>query len=256
MGDVKLALLLGAMLGKLVAVGMFLGMLRALVPVDRPPRPARQGGPQDGHPVRAVPGARRASSPSSRASRSGTGTARSATEHRGAGIPLHTWNSGFPLHRARGTRPHPVRVNPHKLHVPRDQAPDGTADSSIEGSVADYQRPGGLRTAGQDGAAAPGQGLPGVVPLNEAAELLADLLGATGLLTADKLASARSRTAQGSLRPGARRRGRHPAARSRRRSRTATSCRWSSSRTRRSRRTPRPRSRRTCSSASSRCRTS
>ena len=32
MGDVKLALLLGAMLGKLVAVGMFLGMLSALVP--------------------------------------------------------------------------------------------------------------------------------------------------------------------------------------------------------------------------------
>jgi leader peptidase (prepilin peptidase)/N-methyltransferase len=32
MGDVKLALLLGAMLGKLVSVGMFLGMLAALVP--------------------------------------------------------------------------------------------------------------------------------------------------------------------------------------------------------------------------------
>jgi leader peptidase (prepilin peptidase)/N-methyltransferase len=32
MGDVKLALLLGAMLGKLVVVGMFLGMLSALVP--------------------------------------------------------------------------------------------------------------------------------------------------------------------------------------------------------------------------------
>jgi leader peptidase (prepilin peptidase)/N-methyltransferase len=32
MGDVKLALLLGAMLGKLVAVGMFLGMLSALIP--------------------------------------------------------------------------------------------------------------------------------------------------------------------------------------------------------------------------------
>jgi leader peptidase (prepilin peptidase)/N-methyltransferase len=32
MGDVKLALLLGAMLGKLVTVGMFLGMLSALVP--------------------------------------------------------------------------------------------------------------------------------------------------------------------------------------------------------------------------------
>jgi leader peptidase (prepilin peptidase)/N-methyltransferase len=32
MGDVKLALLLGAMLGKLVAVGLMLGMLSALVP--------------------------------------------------------------------------------------------------------------------------------------------------------------------------------------------------------------------------------
>ena len=32
MGDVKLALLLGAMLGKLVAVGLMLGMLFALVP--------------------------------------------------------------------------------------------------------------------------------------------------------------------------------------------------------------------------------
>ena len=65
--------------------------------------------------------------------------------------------------------------------------------------MADYQRPGGLRTAGQDGAAAEGQGLPGAVPINESAELLADLLGATGLLTADKLASARSRTTQGSF---------------------------------------------------------
>ena len=65
--------------------------------------------------------------------------------------------------------------------------------------MADYQRPGGLRTAGQDGAAAQGQGLPGAVPLNESAELLADLLGATGLLTADKLASARARAGQGSL---------------------------------------------------------
>jgi type IV pilus assembly protein PilB len=65
--------------------------------------------------------------------------------------------------------------------------------------VADYQRPGGLRTAGQEGAAAEGQGLPGAVPINEVGELLADLLGATGLLTADKLASARSRTSQGSF---------------------------------------------------------
>jgi type IV pilus assembly protein PilB len=65
--------------------------------------------------------------------------------------------------------------------------------------VADYQRPSGLRSAGQDGAATQGQGLPGAVPINESAELLADLLGATGLLTADKLASARSRTAQGSF---------------------------------------------------------
>ena len=65
--------------------------------------------------------------------------------------------------------------------------------------MSDYQRPGGLRTAGQEGAAAQGQGLPGAVPINEAAELLADLLGATGLLTADKLASARSRTSQGSF---------------------------------------------------------
>jgi type IV pilus assembly protein PilB len=65
--------------------------------------------------------------------------------------------------------------------------------------VADYQRPGGLRTAGQDGAATQGQGLPGAVPINELGELLADLLGATGLLTADKLASARSRAGQGSF---------------------------------------------------------
>jgi prepilin signal peptidase PulO-like enzyme (type II secretory pathway) len=32
MGDVKLALLLGAMLGRLVGVGLMLGMLAALVP--------------------------------------------------------------------------------------------------------------------------------------------------------------------------------------------------------------------------------
>ncbi|MDX6516579.1 MAG: type pilus assembly protein PilB, partial [Gaiellaceae bacterium] len=65
--------------------------------------------------------------------------------------------------------------------------------------MADYQRPSGLRSAGQDGAATQGQGLPGAVPINESAELLADLLGATGLLTADKLASARSRAGNGSL---------------------------------------------------------
>ena len=65
--------------------------------------------------------------------------------------------------------------------------------------MADYQRPGGLRTAGQEGTAAEGQGLPGAVPINEQAQLLADLLGATGLLTADKLNSALSRASTGSF---------------------------------------------------------
>ena len=56
MGDVKLALLLGAMLGRVVPVGLMLGMLLALIPSVY--LLARHGGegPEDGLPLRAVPG--------------------------------------------------------------------------------------------------------------------------------------------------------------------------------------------------------
>ncbi len=67
MGDVKLALLLGVALGRTVPVAMMIGMLSALVPVDRAARPARQRGAQDGDPVRAVPGPRRRRRPVCRA---------------------------------------------------------------------------------------------------------------------------------------------------------------------------------------------
>ena len=42
MGDVKLALLLGVVLGRTVPVGLMIGMLAALVPVGRAARAARQ----------------------------------------------------------------------------------------------------------------------------------------------------------------------------------------------------------------------
>ena len=59
MGDVKLALLLGAMLGRTVPVAILLGMVAALVPAVVLLCPARLGGPEDGHPARPVPRARR-----------------------------------------------------------------------------------------------------------------------------------------------------------------------------------------------------
>ena len=55
MGDVKLALLMGAALGKLVSVALMLGMIAALVPGALPARAPRTGGPEDGDSVRAVP---------------------------------------------------------------------------------------------------------------------------------------------------------------------------------------------------------
>ena len=55
MGDVKLALLIGAMLGRTVSVALMLGMI-ARPRAERPPaRAPRRGRAQDGHPVRAVP---------------------------------------------------------------------------------------------------------------------------------------------------------------------------------------------------------
>ena len=51
MGDVKLALLMGAVLGKAVAVALMLGMFAALIPGLYPARASRFQGPQDGDPL-------------------------------------------------------------------------------------------------------------------------------------------------------------------------------------------------------------
>ena len=58
MGDVKLALLMGAALGRTVPVALMLGMLAALGPGPLPPRPPRQRRQEDADPVRALPGPR------------------------------------------------------------------------------------------------------------------------------------------------------------------------------------------------------
>jgi type IV pilus assembly protein PilB len=62
-----------------------------------------------------------------------------------------------------------------------------------------FERPPSLRTAGPAGdeTSAPGRPLGGGVPVNELAELVADLITATGLLTPDKLALVRGRAGQG-----------------------------------------------------------
>ena len=59
MGDVKLALLLGAMTGRTVPVALMVGMLAAVVPIRRAVRPPRQRRQEDGDPVCALPVARR-----------------------------------------------------------------------------------------------------------------------------------------------------------------------------------------------------
>ena len=59
MGDVKLALLLGAALGRTVPVALMVGMLCRPRALGRAARAPRLGGAQDGDPVRAVPRARR-----------------------------------------------------------------------------------------------------------------------------------------------------------------------------------------------------
>ena len=59
MGDVKLALLLGAMLGRTVPVALLARNGHGARAGVRPARPPRLGGAQDGHPARPVPRARR-----------------------------------------------------------------------------------------------------------------------------------------------------------------------------------------------------
>ena len=59
MGDVKLALLLGAMLGSTVMLAIMLGLARCARAVGRPARPAWIERAQDGDTARAVPRARR-----------------------------------------------------------------------------------------------------------------------------------------------------------------------------------------------------
>jgi hypothetical protein len=63
------------------------------------------------------------------------------------------------------------------------------ADTSFEGSM-DPEQPHNLRTAGEPlaGAAAPGARLTPTFGVNAVAELVADLIAATGLVPADKLA--------------------------------------------------------------------
>src|ERR671936_188828 len=64
----------------------------------------------------------------------------------------------------------------------------------------DMERPPNLRTAGKAGAAPPGGArLGGTPPINALAELVADLLSATDLVPADKLAVVRGAAGQGSL---------------------------------------------------------
>ena len=75
------------------------------------------------------------------------------------------------------------------------------ADTSNEGYM-DIERPPNLRTPGTDpGSAAPpgGAGLGGAPPINALAELVADLIAATGLVPADKLALVRGAAGMGSL---------------------------------------------------------
>ena len=55
MGDVKLALLMGAALGRTVSVALMVGMLAAMVPSVVPACATRLEGAQDGNPVRSVP---------------------------------------------------------------------------------------------------------------------------------------------------------------------------------------------------------
>ncbi|MDQ2983089.1 MAG: GspE/PulE family protein, partial [Actinomycetota bacterium] len=66
----------------------------------------------------------------------------------------------------------------------------------------EFERPPNLRTAGSDGETrAPESGQPPPPPfgVNATVELVADLLAATGLLSPDKLATARGRAGQGSI---------------------------------------------------------
>ena len=58
MGDVKLALLMGAALGRTVSVALLLGDGRRARPLGRVARASRLEGAEDGDSVRAVPGAR------------------------------------------------------------------------------------------------------------------------------------------------------------------------------------------------------
>ena len=74
MGDVKLALLLGAMLGRDVALALMLGFLAALVPSAVLFVRHGSAGPEDGDPARPVSRSSGRSSRSSPVTRSSTGT--------------------------------------------------------------------------------------------------------------------------------------------------------------------------------------
>src|SRR5919199_3900808 len=78
----------------------------------------------------------------------------------------------------------------------------GPADTSYEGyRPMDMERPPSLRTTGpqggETGAATPSPG--GTHPINALAELVADLIAATGLLPPDRLAVVKGAAGQGSL---------------------------------------------------------
>ena len=68
MGDVKLALLLGVMLGRVVPVALMVGMVSALVPAIVLLAQHGQAGAEDGNPVRPVPRVRRPRRPLCRGS--------------------------------------------------------------------------------------------------------------------------------------------------------------------------------------------
>ena len=207
MGDVKLALLLGAMLGRTVPVALMIGMVAALVPVGRAARPARQRRPEDGDPVRRRSSPSAASSPSSAATRCSTRT-------------CALWLDALPSRRRREPR---SRLSTHRA---------AAADNSNEGyGLRTSTEPAHRRLARRaDGA---GTGAPPLARhgVNATAELVADLLvGDRSPPARQARARPRPRRRRARSRRRSSTRARLAARASRARSRSSTICRSSTSR--------------------------
>ena len=206
MGDVKLALLLGAMLGRSVGVALLVGLPRSARPCVRSLAVRGGSGAQDRDPVRAVPRARRRGRALLR--RRDPRLVRSASQADADTSPDTTRRIAHlrPASAARAGLRRAVTARCATLQGPSVPGPIPRSRDFADELRARRPAPHVDTNLGDRAETTPQPARPG--GFETVSDLVAELIAATELVPRDRLAAARGRAGAGSLARGAARRGR------------------------------------------------